>query len=60
MTLFSRQKAIASQAGAKIHGAGIFWWATFIGDYPELYPRTYYLHPSFLVNNFMFVLFFYE
>ncbi|WP_419877593.1 glycoside hydrolase family 18 protein [Brevibacillus centrosporus] len=43
--IYSAAKGLvnASQAGANIHGAGIFWWATFIGDYPELYPRTYYL-----------------
>lgn len=43
--IYSAAKGLvnASQTGAKIHGAGIFWWATFIGDYPELYPRMYYL-----------------
>ncbi|MDR7316828.1 hypothetical protein [Brevibacillus nitrificans] len=38
--IYSAAKGLvnASQEGANIHGAGIFWWPTFIGDYPEVYP----------------------
>jgi len=28
--------------GANVHGAGIFWWESFIGHYPALYPSSYY------------------
>ncbi|AOT69675.1 hypothetical protein [Geosporobacter ferrireducens] len=34
-------EAIADDA--QIHGAGIFWWPSFIGHYPFLYSETYYL-----------------
>lgn len=29
--------------GINIYGAGIFWWATFMGHYPNLYQPSYYL-----------------
>ncbi|OWR28506.1 hypothetical protein CDO73_18325 [Saccharibacillus sp. O23] len=29
--------------GANVHGAAIFWWPTFAGHYPYLYPESYYL-----------------
>ncbi|MGG1659098.1 hypothetical protein [Brevibacillus sp. NRS-1366] len=29
--------------GANVHGAGIFWWPTFIGHDPFLYPANYHL-----------------
>ncbi|MTI55604.1 carbohydrate binding domain-containing protein [Geosporobacter ferrireducens] len=29
--------------GANVYGAGIFWWPSFMGHYPSLYPKSYYL-----------------
>jgi len=44
-SIYSASKGLISAIndGADVHGAGIFWWATFIGNYPELYPSSYYL-----------------